>query len=72
MDPATLEKCLLIGILTHFQTTVILDSHRAPTPTLVVFNGSPRADGNTRLLLEAVLESLAQAGWETDLLQVGR
>lgn len=38
---------------------------------VIAINGSPRKDGNTRLLLEAALEPLAQAGWETELVQLG-
>lgn len=37
----------------------------------VAVNGSPRKDGNTHLLLEKVLEPLAESGWETELLQLG-
>jgi len=38
---------------------------------VVAINGSPRKDGNTRILLETALAPMAQAGWETELLQVG-
>jgi len=38
---------------------------------VVAINGSPRKEGNTRRLLETVLEPLAKAGWETEILQVG-
>jgi len=38
---------------------------------VVAINGSPRKNGNTRLLLEAVLEPLAKAGWETEYVQIG-
>jgi multimeric flavodoxin WrbA len=38
---------------------------------VLAINGSPRKEGNTRLLLEKVLEPLASAGWETELVQVG-
>jgi multimeric flavodoxin WrbA len=38
---------------------------------IVAINGSPRRKGNTHLLLEAVLAPLAEAGWETELLQIG-
>jgi len=34
-------------------------------------NGSPRKDGNTYNLLKEVLVPIAQAGWETELVQVG-
>ena len=37
----------------------------------LALNGSPKKNGNTFLLLETVLEPLAQAGWETELVQVG-
>ena len=30
---------------------------------VVAINGSPRKQGNTRVLLEKVLEPLARAGW---------
>lgn len=38
---------------------------------VIAINGSPRKDGNTHLLLEAVLEPLARAGWETEAVQIG-
>jgi multimeric flavodoxin WrbA len=38
---------------------------------VVAINGSPRKDGNTRLLLETVLEPLAKAGWDTEYVQIG-
>jgi multimeric flavodoxin WrbA len=34
-------------------------------------NGSPRKDGNTYNLLKEVLAPIAQAGWETEMVQVG-
>jgi len=37
----------------------------------VAINGSPRKGGNTEHLLKTALEPLAQAGWETELVQVG-
>jgi multimeric flavodoxin WrbA len=37
----------------------------------VAINGSPRKGGNTELLLKTVLEPLAQAGWETELVRIG-
>jgi len=37
----------------------------------IAVNGSPRINGNTRVLLEKVLDPLNQAGWETELLQLG-
>ena len=38
---------------------------------VVAFNGSPRRNGNTELLLRKVLEPIAEAGIETELIQVG-
>jgi multimeric flavodoxin WrbA len=37
----------------------------------LAINGSPRKGGNTETLLRKVLEPLAEAKWETELLQVG-
>ena len=37
----------------------------------VAVNGSPRKGGNTEILLKNVLAPLAEAGWETELIQVG-
>lgn len=37
----------------------------------LAINGSPRKGGNTEILLEHVLEPLDQAGWDTELVQVG-
>jgi len=37
----------------------------------VAFNGSPREGGNTEFLLRKVLEPIAAAGIETELVQVG-
>lgn len=37
----------------------------------VAFNGSPRKGGNTEYLLKKVLEPIAEAGIETELVQVG-
>jgi multimeric flavodoxin WrbA len=37
----------------------------------VAFNGSPRSGGNTEYLLNKVLEPIAFAGIETELIQVG-
>jgi len=37
----------------------------------VAINGSPRKGGNTEILLRKVLEPLAGAGWETELIQLG-
>lgn len=34
-------------------------------------NGSPREGGNTEVLLKEVLSSLAENGWETELVKVG-
>ena len=38
---------------------------------VVAFNGSPRKDGNTALLLRKVLAPIARAGIDTELVQVG-
>lgn len=38
---------------------------------VVAFNGSPRADGNTALLLNTVLEEIRKENIETELIQVG-
>lgn len=38
---------------------------------VVAINGSPRVKGNTRHLLEAALKPLVDAGWETELIQLG-
>lgn len=37
----------------------------------VAINGSPRAGGNTEYLLKKVLEPIAEAGHETELIQIG-
>jgi multimeric flavodoxin WrbA len=37
----------------------------------VAINGSPRKGGNTEILLKNVLQPLAEAGWQTELVQVG-
>jgi multimeric flavodoxin WrbA len=37
----------------------------------VAFNGSPRKDGNTFYMLQKVLEPIADAGIETELVQIG-
>jgi len=37
----------------------------------LAINGSPRKEGNTHLLLKSVLAPLSQAGWETELVQIG-
>ncbi len=37
----------------------------------IAINGSPRKGGNTEILLKKVLERLDEAGWETELAQVG-
>jgi multimeric flavodoxin WrbA len=37
----------------------------------IAFNGSPRQGGNTEYLLKKVLEPIAEAGIETELVQVG-
>ncbi|PLX66743.1 MAG: flavodoxin family protein [Denitrovibrio sp.] len=38
---------------------------------IVAINGSPRQGGNTEILLNHMLEPLKEAGWETELIQVG-
>jgi multimeric flavodoxin WrbA len=38
---------------------------------VVAFNGSPRADGNTAILIKKVLEQLEAAGIETEFIQIG-
>jgi len=38
---------------------------------VIAINGSPRENGNTRVLLETVLEPLSRAGWETEMVQIG-
>jgi multimeric flavodoxin WrbA len=38
---------------------------------VIAINGSPQRNGNTSLLLESVLEPLAQAGWKTEIAQIG-
>jgi multimeric flavodoxin WrbA len=37
----------------------------------VAINGSPRKGGNTEILLRKALEPLSNAGWETELIQLG-
>ncbi len=37
----------------------------------VAINGSPRRGGNTEILLKKALAPLADAGWETEFIQVG-
>lgn len=37
----------------------------------LAINGSPRKGGNTSQLLEAVLKPIAEAGWETEFVQLG-
>lgn len=36
----------------------------------LAINGSPRKNGNTAILLNAVMEPLVKAGWETELFQM--
>jgi len=38
---------------------------------VIAINGSPRKGGNTQQLLETVLEPLASAGWDTEIVQIG-
>jgi len=42
-----------------------------PAMKVIAFNGSPRADGNTRILLNHVLEPIAAAGIATEIVQLG-
>src|ERR1039458_10622301 len=37
----------------------------------VAINGSPRKGGNTEILLKKALAPLADAGWETEFIQIG-
>ena len=37
----------------------------------IAVNGSPRAGGNTEILLKEVLDQLGENGWETELVKVG-
>jgi multimeric flavodoxin WrbA len=37
----------------------------------IAINGSPRKGGNTEILLKQVLAPLIEAGWETELVQLG-
>ena len=39
---------------------------------VIAVNGSPRRGGNTEILLKEVLSQLQTAGWETELVKVGR
>jgi len=38
---------------------------------VLAINGSPRAGGNTEILLKLVLEPLEASGWETDYVRIG-
>ncbi len=38
---------------------------------VLALNGSPRKNGNTATLLEKVLSPLIEAGWETEIVQIG-
>ncbi len=38
---------------------------------VVAFNGSPRKEGNTRILLETVCEELEKEGIQTEIIQIG-
>ncbi len=38
---------------------------------ILAINGSPRKDGNTRLLLQRVMKPLEEAGHETEIFQLG-
>ncbi|MBF0546395.1 MAG: flavodoxin family protein [Candidatus Riflebacteria bacterium] len=37
----------------------------------IAINGSPRSEGNTEALLKGILAPLKEAGWETELVQIG-
>jgi multimeric flavodoxin WrbA len=37
----------------------------------IAFNGSPHTDGNTKFLLEKVLEPIQEVGIETEIVQIG-
>lgn len=37
----------------------------------LAINGSPRPGGNTEIMLKKVLEPLAAAGWDTEMLRIG-
>ena len=37
----------------------------------IAVNGSPRAGGNTEILLQEAVDQLAENGWQTELVQVG-
>jgi multimeric flavodoxin WrbA len=38
---------------------------------VIALNGSPRAGGNTEILLKKAMEPLAEAGWETEYIRFG-
>jgi len=40
-------------------------------PNVVAFNGSPRKDGNTSILIRHILDELENEGIETEVVQVG-
>ncbi len=48
-----------------------IDTGKEKKMKVIAFNGSPRKGGNTELLLQKVLEPIAEAGVETELIQVG-
>ena len=59
---------------THVSALFIADgNHQRKENSMyaIAVNGSPRKGGNTEFLLNRVLEPLAKAGWETELVQVG-
>ena len=37
----------------------------------IAINGSPRAGGNTEVMLKKVLEPLEAAGWSTEYIKIG-
>jgi multimeric flavodoxin WrbA len=47
------------------------DTGKEATMYALAVNGSPRKHGNTEILLNAVLSPLADAGWDTELFQIG-
>lgn len=38
---------------------------------VVAFNGSPRRDGNTKILIDTIFETLQKEGIETEMIQLG-
>jgi multimeric flavodoxin WrbA len=48
-----------------------LNTYEEKTMYALAINGSPRKGGNTEILLKNVLKPIEQAGWDTELVQVG-